>query len=105
MEKTLIVKYGEIGLKGKNRRFFEDLLIKNIRRALRLYDFKLFKTHGRIFIDDLGDKVNEAVEIIKDVFGVAYNTLGTNHYKVIDGMFNIVNVYPKSAPYYFYFKK
>ena len=48
----LIVRYGEIGLKGKNRRFFEELLAKNIERKLKRYGFKA-KTkiiRGRIFV-------------------------------------------------------
>ncbi|MFN3383901.1 MAG: tRNA 4-thiouridine(8) synthase ThiI, partial [Archaeoglobaceae archaeon] len=32
MEKICIVHYGEIGVKGKNREFFEKKLVENIRR-------------------------------------------------------------------------
>ena len=34
MEKVIIIRYGEIFLKGKNRDYFESLLIKNIKHAL-----------------------------------------------------------------------
>ena len=48
----LIVRYGEIGLKGKNRRFFEETLAKNIERKLKRYGFtsstKILR--GRIFV-------------------------------------------------------
>ena len=35
MFKTFLIKYGEIGIKGKNRHLFEDALVKQIRYALR----------------------------------------------------------------------
>lgn len=35
MEKVIIIRYGEIFLKGKNRDQFESLLIKNIKFALK----------------------------------------------------------------------
>ncbi|MCD6370705.1 MAG: tRNA 4-thiouridine(8) synthase ThiI [Thermoplasmata archaeon] len=48
----IIVRYGELGLKGKNRKFFEELLAKNIERKLRRYGYssrtKILR--GRIFV-------------------------------------------------------
>ena len=32
---ALVAHYHEIGLKGRNRHFFEEALIRNIKRALR----------------------------------------------------------------------
>ncbi len=47
--KTLLIRYDEIGLKGRNRRHFENQLVSNIRYALRdLKNIKIFKIHGRI---------------------------------------------------------
>ena len=35
---TFLIKYGEIGIKGKNRYMFEDALVRQIRYALREAD-------------------------------------------------------------------
>ena len=48
----LIAKYGEIGVKGKNRYIFENKLIKNIKNMLKpLGDFNVYKEYGRIYVD------------------------------------------------------
>ena len=47
--KTLLIRYDEIGLKGRNRRHFENQLVSNIRYALRdIKNIKIDKIHGRI---------------------------------------------------------
>lgn len=72
MEKVIIVRYGEISLKGLNRPFFEDTLIKNLKKALRKYEgLTIFKKDSRIYIENLSpaDPEQIAVEATK-VFGV-----------------------------------
>ena len=47
--RTLLIRYDEIGLKGRNRRHFENQLVKNIRFALSgIQNIKINKIHGRI---------------------------------------------------------
>ena len=48
--KSFLIKYGEIGVKGKNRYMFEDALMKQIRIALKEVEGKFFvsKELGRI---------------------------------------------------------
>ena len=47
--KTLLIRYDEIGLKGRNRRYFENQLVSNIRYSLRdIKNIKIDKIHGRI---------------------------------------------------------
>ena len=47
--KTLLIRYDEIGLKGRNRRHFENQLVSNIRYALKdIKNIKIDKIHGRI---------------------------------------------------------
>ena len=47
--KTLLIRYDEIGLKGRNRRHFENQLVRNIRYALRgIKNIQIDKIHGRI---------------------------------------------------------
>ncbi len=70
---TFLLKYGEIGVKGKNRYLFEDALVRQVRRALRGVDgtFKAYKSQGRIYVDWEGSyDYEEAVERLQKVFGL-----------------------------------
>ena len=52
MYNILIVKYGEIGVKGKNRYIFENKLIKNVKNMLKpIGKFNVYKEYGRIYVD------------------------------------------------------
>ena len=52
MKNVIIVKYGEISLKGMNRPLFENQLIQNLRFALRdIYDAPVIREHGRIRVE------------------------------------------------------
>ena len=47
--KTLLIRYDEIGLKGRNRKYFENQLVRNIRYALRdIKNVQIDKIRGRI---------------------------------------------------------
>ena len=47
--RTLLIRYDEIGLKGRNRRHFENQLVRNIRSSLkRIKNIQIEKIHGRI---------------------------------------------------------
>lgn len=54
---TFLLKYGEIGLKGKNRYLFEDALVRQIRFALKVDDgnFQVHKSQERIYVDCEGE--------------------------------------------------
>ncbi len=73
MFKTLLIKYGEIGIKGKNRHLFEDALVRQICHALKKVDgeFSVYKEQGRIYVDCDDDyDFDETVEALKCVFGI-----------------------------------
>ena len=73
MYKAFLIKYGEIGVKGKNRYLFEDALVRQIRHALKNIDgdFKVTKENGRIYaIAQSEFDYDEAVESLKTVFGI-----------------------------------
>ena len=46
---VILCHYGEIGLKGKNRGFFEKKLQKNLRSALKRFSPDTFSSIGRMF--------------------------------------------------------
>ncbi len=50
MKKVILIRYGELFLKGRNKRFFESALIDNIKNSLRDLKFGFFKMQGRYFI-------------------------------------------------------
>ena len=73
MYNIAIVKYGEIGVKGKNRYIFENKLIKNIKHMLSpIGKFNVYKEYGRIYVDlgEYSEDYEEVLEEIKKVFGV-----------------------------------
>lgn len=66
MKSIIVVRYGEIGLKGRNRRMFEDRLIKNISSQLSQY--RIWKERGRIFID--GEMNIKVERVLGNTFGI-----------------------------------
>lgn len=71
--KSFLIKYAEIGTKGKNRYVFEDILCKNIRSAMKRIEgrFLVRKEYGRIFVDCTEEyDFDEAVEALQHVFGI-----------------------------------
>lgn len=75
MYKAFLIKYGEIGTKGKNRYLFEDALCRQIRRALKKIEgqFIISKEQGRIYVEcDTDFDYDEAVAKLKTVFGILW---------------------------------
>ena len=71
---SFLIKYAEIGVKGKNKYVFEDALVKQIRRGLSAAegDFSVEKTDGRIYVKANGSyDYEETVEALRHVFGIA----------------------------------
>ncbi len=72
MFNVVIVRYGEIGTKARQtRRWFENLLMNNIREALvsEGIDFKKVEAkHGRVLVRT--NRAKEAVEVLTRVFGI-----------------------------------
>ncbi|MXP75223.1 tRNA 4-thiouridine(8) synthase ThiI [Lachnospiraceae bacterium WCA-9-b2] len=70
---TFLIKYGEIGIKGKNRYLFEDALVRQVRFALKDVDgqFEVYKSQARIYVDCEGDyDYEDTIEHLKRVFGI-----------------------------------
>ena len=71
---AFLIKYAEIGVKGKNRYLFEDALVQQIKYALKRCEgeFKVRKTQGRIYVDAVSEfDFDETVENLKTVFGIS----------------------------------
>jgi thiamine biosynthesis protein ThiI len=74
MEKAFLVKYGEIGVKGKNRHIFEEALVRQIEHALKNVDgtFKVTRPQGRIFVEGDGFDEDEVITALQKVFGIVW---------------------------------
>lgn len=74
MKEVILIKNGELALKGLNRRTFEDMLVKNMRRRLEsICRFDFIRAQSTIVAvpqDEYAD-LDEAVERIKKIFGIA----------------------------------
>ena len=73
MFKTFLIKYGEIGIKGKNRYLFEQALVDQINFALSRVEGNIhtWREQGRIYIDAEGlYDFDETVEALQRVFGI-----------------------------------
>ncbi len=70
---AFVIKYAEIGIKGKNRYVFEDALVRQIKFALKNVDgeFDVFKQQGRVFIKvDGAYDYDETISALTKVFGI-----------------------------------
>ena len=71
MTKAILIRFGEIFLKGKNKHVFEKMLIHNILNALKEFEIKLTKISGRYILTDYDELYeNEIMEKVCNVFGV-----------------------------------
>lgn len=72
---AFLIKYAEIGIKGKNRYIFEDALVKHIRRALKRVEgnFSVSKAMGRIYVNVESDyDYDEVMEALQCIFGIVW---------------------------------
>lgn len=73
MKEIILIKNGELALKGLNRRTFEDMLVKNMRRRLESAGkFKFTVAQSTVVAEpEDGADLDEAVERLGKVFGIA----------------------------------
>ncbi len=71
MKEVILVKYGEIILKGGNRPVFERVLIKNIKAALKGFDaVKITVAQATIYIEASEEDIDAVCEMLGKVFGI-----------------------------------
>ena len=71
--KTFIIKYAEIGTKGKNRYVFEDILCHRMRQRLKpLGEFTVKRDYGRIYVTTKQDEYDydEMMRRLTKIFGI-----------------------------------
>ena len=56
MKEILLLKYGEIVLKGANKRYFEDMLLRQLRRKAKPYgEFEIYRSQSTIYVEPKND--------------------------------------------------
>ena len=97
MKEIILLKDGEIVLKGLNRRSFEDVLKKNIKFALSpLGRFEITSAQSTIYVKPLSEDIDldEACERISRVFGiVAYSRAAVCEEKTLESVLQTAPVY------------
>jgi tRNA uracil 4-sulfurtransferase len=67
----ILLRYGELALKGKNRTIFEDRLVQNVRDKLdKFSEIKVQKIAGRLFVAVNGQPVEPLIKPLSEIFGV-----------------------------------
>ncbi|HAP78771.1 MAG TPA: tRNA 4-thiouridine(8) synthase ThiI [Ruminococcus sp.] len=74
MKEIILLKYGEIALKGLNKNSFESIMIKNIKyRLKKIGKFSVTRAQSTVYVepDEEMNDLSEAIEILKKIFGIA----------------------------------
>ena len=69
MREILLVRFGEVFLKGQNRPFFMKKLMNHIRDAVRPVEGRVWMSEGRFYVSDFTD-MDECIRRVTRVFGV-----------------------------------
>ena len=69
MREVLLVRYGEVFLKGQNRPFFLRKLVDHVKEAVRDVHGHVWLSDGRIYVSDYTDQ-DEAIRRVTRVFGI-----------------------------------
>lgn len=73
MKEILLCKYGEIVLKGANRKYFEDALCRTVRRRAKAYgNFEIYRAQSTLYIQPLDDDcdIDGMFDAARKVFGI-----------------------------------
>lgn len=73
MDKVISVSLGEVALKGLNRGYFENKLLKQIRSATREFGSpNIYKEQGKMYIEAEENYFDQIINRLKKVFGIVY---------------------------------
>ena len=111
MKELILVKYGEMALKGLNKKTFEDMLIKNIKRRLKpLGNFRYTSAQSTTYITPLDDDIDlsEVSDRVGKIFGIAtycracvcdkdFEDICTKSYKYLDTVLSCAKTFKVNA--------
>ena len=96
MKEIILIKNGELSLKGLNRNIFEDKMVNAIKRRLKpLGSFKITRAQSTVFIEpsDEDFDIDEALDRISYVFGIAAYSRAGECEKDMDKILSVAPVY------------
>lgn len=68
---SILIRFGEIFLKGDNRYYFENLLIKNIKSALSGYNYEFVRSQSRYYVENFApEDKDDIIAALTKVFGI-----------------------------------
>ena len=100
MKEIIVIKNGELVLKGLNRSTFESMLIKTIRRRLKdLGKISIKNAQSTIYIEPVEDEFDfeEAIDRVSKIFGIAAFSRCAALNKDMDEILSVVADYVKPA--------
>lgn len=78
MKSVILLRYGEIHLKGKNRGFFENVLMQNLQKSVACFSAKVSRIAGRYLVSDFGqNQTQQVVAACQKVFGFVSLSVAT----------------------------
>lgn len=100
MKEIILIKNGELALKGLNRNTFEDALVKNIKRRLSgMMTFNIVKSQSTIMIEPTSENppMDDAASVVSKVFGIAGFSRAAATEKNMDKILKTAGEYLKDA--------
>jgi thiamine biosynthesis protein ThiI len=69
---VILIRYGELALKGKNRDLFEEALMRSVKSILRsFFKVKVRRNYGRMYVELNGEDAQAVMERLQRVFGIS----------------------------------
>lgn len=98
MKKVIIIRYGELFLKGKNRGFFERVFATNIERALRGIRHELRRYSGRYLVENFDEKDTDAiVSRLEKIFGIHSMSVAYETSNALDDIFEAAKLVSETS--------
>ncbi|MCR8655975.1 tRNA uracil 4-sulfurtransferase ThiI [Paenibacillus endoradicis] len=71
MYDRIVLRYGDLTMKGRNRKIFEDKMLKSVKRAMKEFpEVTYWRTYGRLYVILNGIPHQPVIERLKDLFGI-----------------------------------
>lgn len=88
METVIIIRYSEIHLKGKNRGYFERVLVENMEKSLRGIRHEIHRSSGRYLVENFNDgDCDKILDKLSCVFGIHSLSVGLKVGNSLDEIF------------------
>ena len=98
MQELILLKLGEVVLKGLNRHTFEDKLLANIRRRVKAFgNFNIYSRQSTIYVEPLGEDcdIDSTYEACQKIFGIVAVVRARPCEKDLDAIVDTARVYLK----------